>query len=173
MDENDRGRDNVAWGGVTANDMLMMMTMMMLVLVLMMIMMASRMMLVIEEDRMLHGAGCRAWLQMISEEKSVKAEGRQGTVPGTPFVPENPKLVKSKHLKGQSGLSVCVVYRENFNIGNLAQNYFMFFYISWRYAISFLKTFQMRKFSLSPSQSQSPLPGRLFENRLKFRKLCC
>ena len=40
------------------------------------------------------------------------------------------------------------VYRENFNIGNLAQNFFMVFFICWQYAISFLTEFnKLRKFS--------------------------
>ena len=62
------------------------------------------------------------------------------------------------------------VYRENFLIGNLAPNFFMVFYICWDYAISFSEKFPMRKFSPSPTPSQSPSSHLLFENGLKFRK---
>ena len=48
------------------------------------------------------------------------------------------------------------VHRENFLIGNLAPNFFMVFYICWDYAISFSGKFPMRKFSPSPTPSQSP-----------------
>ena len=61
-------------------------------------------------------------------------------------------------------------YRENFLIGKLAQNFFMVFYICWDYAISFSEKFPMRKFSPSPTPSQSPSSHLLFENGLKFRK---
>ena len=59
------------------------------------------------------------------------------------------------------------VHRENFLIGNLAQNVFMVFYICWEHNISFLAKFPMRKFSPSPS----PESGGLLPNWLKFRKL--
>ena len=71
--------------------------------------------------------------------------------------------VKKNHLK-------VGVYRENFNIGNLAHNFFMVFYICWDHAISFSAKFPMKKFSRRPSPSQSPLSGRLFEEKNWFHK---
>ena len=62
------------------------------------------------------------------------------------------------------------VHRENFLIGNLAQNVFMVFYICWEHNISFSVKFPMRKFSPSPSTSPSPKSGGLLPNWLKFRK---
>ena len=73
----------------------------------------------------------------------------------------------SSHFKHHPNVGV---YRENFLIGKLAQNFFMVFYICWDYAISFSGKFPMRKFSPSPTPSQSPLSHLLFENGLKFRK---
>ena len=73
----------------------------------------------------------------------------------------------SSHFKHHPNVGV---YRENFLIGKLAQNFFMVFYICWDYAISFSEKFPMRKFSPSPTPSQSPLSHLLFENGLKFRK---
>ena len=60
------------------------------------------------------------------------------------------------------------VHRENFLIGNLAQNVFMVFYICWEHNISFSAKFPMRKFS--PSPSPSSLSHGLLQNWLKFRK---
>ena len=60
------------------------------------------------------------------------------------------------------------VHRENFLIGNLAQNVFMVFYICWEHNISFSAKFPMRKFSPSPKPSPSPLSGGLLPNWLKF-----
>ena len=62
------------------------------------------------------------------------------------------------------------VHRENFLIGNLAQNVFMVFYICWEHNISFSAKFPMRKFSPSPSPSLSPESHLLLQNWLKFRK---
>ena len=62
------------------------------------------------------------------------------------------------------------VHRENFLIGNLAQNVFMVFYICWEHNISFSAKFPMRKFSPSPSTSPSPESHLLLPNWLKFRK---
>ena len=62
------------------------------------------------------------------------------------------------------------VHRENFLIGNLAQNVFMVFYICWEHNISFSAKFPMRKFSPSPSPSPSSLSHGLLQNWLKFRK---
>jgi len=62
------------------------------------------------------------------------------------------------------------VHRENFLIGNLAQNVFMVFYICWEHNISFSAKFPMRKFSPSPSPSPSSLSHLLLQNWLKFRK---
>ena len=69
----------------------------------------------------------------------------------------------SSHFKHHPNVGV---YRENFLIGNLAQNVFMVFYICWEHNISFSAKFPMRKFSPSPS----PLSGGLLPNWLKFRK---
>ena len=60
-------------------------------------------------------------------------------------------------LSGQESNPKVWVYRENFNIGNFAQNFFMAFYTCWLHAISFSAKFPMRKFS--PSPSPPPLSG--------------
>ena len=59
------------------------------------------------------------------------------------------------------------VYRENFNIGNVAENFFMDFYICWQYAISFSAKFPMLKFSPGPSTLAPPLSRGFFEIWLK------
>ena len=68
--------------------------------------------------------------------------------------------MKKNHLK-------VGVYRENFNIGNVAENFFMDFYICWQYAISFSAKFPMLKFSPGPSTLAPPLSGGFFEIWLK------
>ena len=62
-------------------------------------------------------------------------------------------------LSGQESNPKVWVYRENFNIGNFAHNFFMAFYTCWLHAISFSAKFPMRKFSPSPSPSPPPLSG--------------
>ena len=59
------------------------------------------------------------------------------------------------------------VYRENFNIGNVAENFFMDFYICWQYAISFSANFPMLKFSPGASTLAPPLSRGFFEIWLK------
>ena len=61
------------------------------------------------------------------------------------------------------------VYRENFNIGNLGQSFFMVFYICWECAISFSTKFVKRKFS--PSTSLSPSSQPIFKVWLKNGKI--
>ena len=59
------------------------------------------------------------------------------------------------------------VYRENFNIGNVAENFFMDFYICWQYAISFSAKFPMLKFSPgAPTLAPPPVPW-VFRNLTK------
>ena len=59
------------------------------------------------------------------------------------------------------------VYRENFNIGNVAENFFMDFYICWQYAISFSAKFPMLKFSPGPSTLAPPPVPWVFRNLTK------
>ena len=66
-------------------------------------------------------------------------------------------------LSGQESNPKVHGYREKFNIGNVAQIFFVVFYTCWEYAISFSENFSMLKFSPSPSTSPSPLSGPYFE----------
>ena len=60
------------------------------------------------------------------------------------------------------------VYRENFNIGNVAENFFMDFYICWQYAISFSAKFPMLKFSPGPSTLVGVADGHRLHDVLQF-----
>ena len=66
-------------------------------------------------------------------------------------------------LSGQESNPKVHGYREKFNIGNVAQIFFVVFYTCWEYAMSFSEKFSMLKFSPSPSTSPSPLSGPYFE----------
>ena len=66
-------------------------------------------------------------------------------------------------LSGQDSNPKVHGYREKFNIGNVAQIFFVVFYTCWEYAMSFSEKFSMLKFSPSPSTSPSPLSGPYFE----------
>ena len=66
-------------------------------------------------------------------------------------------------LSGQESNPKVHGYREKFNIGNVAQIFFVVFYTCWEYAISFSEKFSMLKFSPSPSTSPSPLSGPYFK----------
>ena len=66
-------------------------------------------------------------------------------------------------LSGQDSNPKVHGYREKFNIGNVAQIFFVVFYTCWEYAISFSENFSMLKFSPSPSTSPSPLSGPYFK----------
>ena len=66
-------------------------------------------------------------------------------------------------LSGQESNPKVHGYREKFNIGNVAQNFFVVFHTCWEYAISFSENFSMLKFSPSPSTSPSPFSGPYFK----------
>ena len=67
-------------------------------------------------------------------------------------------------LSGQESNPKVHGYREKFNIGNVAQIFFVVFYTCWEYAISFSEIFSMLKFSPSPSTPPHPCPGHISKN---------
>ena len=71
------------------------------------------------------------------------------TPPTTPICLKCLKSLKFRPswLSGEKNHLKVGVYRENFNIGNVAQNFFMDFYICWQYVILFSAKFPMLKFS--------------------------
>ena len=71
-------------------------------------------------------------------------------------------------LSGQESNPKVHGYREKFNIGNVAQNFFVVFHTCWEYAISFSEKFSTLKFS--PSPSPSPLSGPYFAKIRNLRK---
>ena len=91
------------------------------------------------------------------------------TPPTTPICLKCLKSLKfsPSWLSGEKNHLKVGVYRENFNIGNVAENFFMDFYICWEYAISFSAKFPMLKFSPGPSTLAPPLSGVFFEIWLK------
>ena len=91
------------------------------------------------------------------------------TPPTTPICLKCLKSLKfsPSWLSGEKNHLKVGVYRENFNIGNVAQNFFMDFYICWQYAISFSAKFPMLKFSPGPSTLAPPPVRWVFRNLTK------
>ena len=88
------------------------------------------------------------------------------TPPTTPICLKCLKFSPS-WLSGEKNHLKVGICHENFNIGNVAQNFFMDFYICWQYAISFSAKFPMLKFSPGPSTLAPPLSRGFFEIWLK------
>ena len=92
------------------------------------------------------------------------------TPPTTPICLKCLKSLKFRPswLSGEKNHLKVGVYRENFNIGNVAQNFFMDFYICWQYAISFSAKFPMLKFSPGPSTLVGVADGHRLHDVLQF-----